>query len=244
MSSSYTHYIDGRFVEPRGVRHVRRHQPGDPGGARARARRGAGRGRRRGRRRQARVRRTGRGRPPTAQERGRILLKLAGIVREHEAELAELETNNTGKPIAEAEYDIADVATCFEYYGGLATKIHGDVVPVPDNALSLAHQGADRRRRADHPLELPADDGGVEAGAGHLRRLHDGAEAGRADAAHGARAGELFRGRRPAARRREHRDGAGRDRRAADGAQRTSTRSPSPAAPRSARSSCGRRPTR
>ena len=29
---------------------------------------------------------------------------------------------NSGKPIVEAEYDIADVATCFEYYGGLANK--------------------------------------------------------------------------------------------------------------------------
>ena len=53
-------------------------------------------------------------------------------------ELAELETRNSGKPIVEAEFDIADVATCFEYYGGLATKIHGDVMPVPDNAMSLA----------------------------------------------------------------------------------------------------------
>jgi betaine-aldehyde dehydrogenase len=51
--------------------------------------------------------------------------------------LAELECRNTGKPIVEAEYDIADVATCFEYYGGLATKILGYVNPVPDNALSL-----------------------------------------------------------------------------------------------------------
>ena len=74
----------------------------------------------------------------TAQERGRILFRLAEIVRARAAELAELETINNGKPIVEAEFDIADVATCFEYYGGLATKIHGDVVPVPDNALSLA----------------------------------------------------------------------------------------------------------
>ena len=74
----------------------------------------------------------------TAQERGRILFRLAGIVRDHAAEWAELETRNNGKPIIESEFDIADVATCFEYYGGLATKIHGDVVPVPDNALSLA----------------------------------------------------------------------------------------------------------
>jgi len=74
----------------------------------------------------------------TAQERGRILFKLANIVRDRAAALAELETHNTGKPIVEAESDIADVATCFEYYGGMATKIHGDVIPVPDNAMSLA----------------------------------------------------------------------------------------------------------
>ena len=74
----------------------------------------------------------------TAQERGRILFKLADIVRARAAELAELETRNSGKPIVEAEYDVADVATCFEYYGGLATKIQGDVLPVPDNAMSLA----------------------------------------------------------------------------------------------------------
>jgi betaine-aldehyde dehydrogenase len=74
----------------------------------------------------------------TAQDRGRILFKLAQIVRDRAGELAELETRNSGKPIVEAEYDIADAATCFEYYGGLATKIHGDVMPVPDNAMSLA----------------------------------------------------------------------------------------------------------
>jgi betaine-aldehyde dehydrogenase len=74
----------------------------------------------------------------TAQERGRILFRLAQAVRDHAPALAELETINNGKPIVESEFDIADVATCFEYYGGLATKIHGDVVPVPDNAISLA----------------------------------------------------------------------------------------------------------
>ncbi len=74
----------------------------------------------------------------TAQDRGRVLFKLADIVRRRAGELAELETRNTGKPIVESEFDIGDVATCFEYYGGLATKIHGDVIPIPDNAMSLA----------------------------------------------------------------------------------------------------------
>jgi len=35
---------------------------------------------------------------------------------------------NSGKPIVEAEYDIADAATCFEYYAGLANKVLGHVV--------------------------------------------------------------------------------------------------------------------
>src|SRR6202047_2491062 len=57
----------------------------------------------------------------TAQERGRVLFRLAEKVRANLPALAELECRNTGKPIVEAEYDITDVATCFEYYGGLAT---------------------------------------------------------------------------------------------------------------------------
>jgi betaine-aldehyde dehydrogenase len=74
----------------------------------------------------------------TPQERGQALFKLAALVRARSKELAELETRNSGKPITEAELDIVDVAGCFEYYGGLATKIHGDVVPVSDDALALA----------------------------------------------------------------------------------------------------------
>ncbi len=74
----------------------------------------------------------------TAQERGRILFRLAERIRKETASLAELEARNSGKPIVEAEYDMADAATCFEYYAGMATKVLGHVNPVPDNALSLS----------------------------------------------------------------------------------------------------------
>lgn len=74
----------------------------------------------------------------TAQERGRVLFRLSEKIRANLAELAELECRNTGKPIVEAEFDINDAATCFEYYGGLATKVVGYVNPVPDNAMSLS----------------------------------------------------------------------------------------------------------
>ena len=73
----------------------------------------------------------------TAQDRGRILFKLADRIRQNLPMLAEIECRNTGKPIVEAEYDIGDVATCFEYYGGLANKVTGSVMPVPANALSF-----------------------------------------------------------------------------------------------------------
>src|SRR3984885_7714072 len=73
----------------------------------------------------------------TAQERGRVLFRLAEKIRQNLAALAELECRNTGKPIVEAGFDINDAATCFEYYGGLATKVVGYVNPVPDNAMSL-----------------------------------------------------------------------------------------------------------
>ncbi len=73
----------------------------------------------------------------TTQERGRILFRLAERLRKEAGTLAELESRNSGKPIVESEYDMADAATCFEYYGGLATKVAGQVNPVPDNALSF-----------------------------------------------------------------------------------------------------------
>jgi betaine-aldehyde dehydrogenase len=74
----------------------------------------------------------------TPQDRGRLLFKLAEHIRRQSAQLAELESRNTGKPIVEAEFDVTDTATCFEYYGGMATKVMGHVNPVPDNALSLS----------------------------------------------------------------------------------------------------------
>lgn len=76
-------------------------------------------------------------RKSTGQQRAKVLFKIAEYIRKNSEKLAELETINMGKPITESEYDIADTATCFEYFGGWATKIFGDVNPVPDNAISF-----------------------------------------------------------------------------------------------------------
>jgi betaine-aldehyde dehydrogenase len=73
----------------------------------------------------------------TAQQRGRILFQIADLIRRNAARLAKLETQNLGKPIVESEMDMTDTATCYEYYGGLATKISGQTLPVPDQAISI-----------------------------------------------------------------------------------------------------------
>jgi NAD-dependent aldehyde dehydrogenases len=63
--------------------------------------------------------------------RGRILYKIASLLRDKSEELAKLETLNNGKPIRESIGDVLYAARLFEYYAGLADKIQGDTIPVP-----------------------------------------------------------------------------------------------------------------
>src|SRR4051812_32952728 len=55
----------------------------------------------------------------SALDRGKILFKVAESIRAKAKTFAELEVRNCGKPLAEADFDIADAANCFEFYGGL-----------------------------------------------------------------------------------------------------------------------------
>ena len=80
---------------------------------------------------------TGPWRKTSALDRGKFLFKVAEAIRADAARLARLEVQNCGKPLAEAEFDIADSANCFEFFGGLATKIHGETMQVPANSLSF-----------------------------------------------------------------------------------------------------------
>lgn len=73
----------------------------------------------------------------SARDRGRILLRAAEIVRREHERLSRLESTDCGKPLGEARDDIAEVAFMFEYYGGWATKLHGEIPPVGPDALSL-----------------------------------------------------------------------------------------------------------
>jgi betaine-aldehyde dehydrogenase len=136
-AKTYEQYVDGRFVAAASGATFPVHDPSTeeviarvPDGGEADVERAVAAARR--------AFDEGPWRTTTAQERGRVLFRLAEKVRRHHGMLSELESRNNGKPIVEAEYDITDVATCFEYYGGLATKLSGSTNPVPDNALSLS----------------------------------------------------------------------------------------------------------
>ncbi len=64
-----------------------------------------------------------------ASERGRLMLKLSHLVTEHGEELALLEARDTGKPMTTARNDMIVLARYFEFYGGAADKVHGEVIP-------------------------------------------------------------------------------------------------------------------
>ena len=72
-----------------------------------------------------------------ALERARLLHVLANAIDANAADLAALETLGCGKPLREAEYDVADAANCFRYYAGLATKPHGQTFEVPAPSQSF-----------------------------------------------------------------------------------------------------------
>jgi betaine-aldehyde dehydrogenase len=73
----------------------------------------------------------------TPRERGRILLRAAEVVNRDLEKLAEMETLDCGKPISESREDISEVAFMLEYYGGWATKVHGETIPLGPDAMSI-----------------------------------------------------------------------------------------------------------
>jgi betaine-aldehyde dehydrogenase len=73
----------------------------------------------------------------SARERGKVLLRLAGLVRENADRLALLEARTAGKPLADARDEMALAADTFEYYGGAANKHFGETIPVAAGGLDF-----------------------------------------------------------------------------------------------------------
>jgi betaine-aldehyde dehydrogenase len=77
----------------------------------------------------------------TGTERGRILRKTADLLRARNAELAALETKDTGKPIQETiAVDVLSGADCLEYYAGVAATIAGEHIDLGPTAFGYTRR--------------------------------------------------------------------------------------------------------
>ncbi len=70
-------------------------------------------------------------------ERGRILLRAAELLRERADEFVACDVANAGKPVASARWEVEACASTFEYYGGAANKVAGEVPPIAKPGLAV-----------------------------------------------------------------------------------------------------------
>ena len=66
----------------------------------------------------------------TPSKRGALLRKLGDLIADQSKYLAEIEVRDNGKLLAEMSAQTAYMAQWYYYYGGLADKIEGAVIPI------------------------------------------------------------------------------------------------------------------
>ncbi|MDO8434733.1 MAG: aldehyde dehydrogenase family protein [Candidatus Binatus sp.] len=76
-------------------------------------------------------------RDTAAADRGRLIAKLADAIEAHRDELAEVESLDTGHPIRDTRnLDLPRTVAVFRYFGGMADKLQGSVIPVEQGLLN------------------------------------------------------------------------------------------------------------
>lgn len=73
----------------------------------------------------------------SATERGRVLARAAGLLRDRADAFARAESIDAGHPIVDARWELEASAATFEYYAGAANKHFGQVVPVQEAGLDV-----------------------------------------------------------------------------------------------------------
>ncbi len=72
-----------------------------------------------------------------AHDRGALMLKLADAIEARAEEFIALEALDTGHPVMDARrLDVPRTVLCFRYFGGMADKLQGDVLPVDAGFLN------------------------------------------------------------------------------------------------------------
>ena len=73
----------------------------------------------------------------SASDRGKLLLRLADKIEANAEQLARLESTDTGHPLRDSRsLDVPRTALCFRYFGGMADKLEGSVIPVDAGFLN------------------------------------------------------------------------------------------------------------
>jgi betaine-aldehyde dehydrogenase len=73
----------------------------------------------------------------TAQARGDALLAIAARLRQHNEELAHLESLNVGKPIRQARNEVGRATAFFDYFGRMVVDVPGEVLQDAADQLTL-----------------------------------------------------------------------------------------------------------
>ncbi len=77
----------------------------------------------------------------TGAERARVMRRAVALLRARNDELAELETQDTGKPIQETRVvDVASGAECLEYFAGLAQSLSGEHIDLGPSAFGYTRR--------------------------------------------------------------------------------------------------------
>jgi len=79
--------------------------------------------------------RTGPWRSMKASQRGHLLRRLGDLVAAEAERLAEIETRDNGKLLAEMATQVRYVPQWYHYFGGLADKVEGSVIPTDKNEV-------------------------------------------------------------------------------------------------------------
>lgn len=66
-------------------------------------------------------------------ERGRILHRIGELMLERRTEIARMESEDSGKPLRDAYWEVDCSARFFEFYAGAADKLHGSSIPLGPN---------------------------------------------------------------------------------------------------------------
>ncbi len=77
-----------------------------------------------------------------AIERARVLRRAADVIRERKDEIAAVMTAEQGKPLAEAAGEVDYAASFFEWFGGEAERVYGEIPPAmnPANRVLVLRQ--------------------------------------------------------------------------------------------------------